>query len=507
MNACIGVDIGTSSVKGLLVDQHGTVLASDVVAIGLHRPQPGFAEQDPHEVLRACHDVVRRILQEGGVHPNAVAAISFDGQMGGALAVDADLEPLTPWHPASLDVRYLEAQQRILDEFGESTIIERSGSQPILGAWALRWSEDVALRGRMRKVLLLANWVAARVAALPIEETFIDPSYLTWTGIADTGARRWDDAVVHALGLSADLLPRVVSGTTIIGGVGAGSAAATGLRVGTPIVAGVGDQVAGFVGAGAIAAGQLVDAAGTFPVFAICHDRYLPDSRIRMLKPLAGPGSNAHWYSMMYISGGGLTYDWALRHLAAGLDPTDLERRAAAVPPGSGGLLAVPHFLGRACPDDVDVRGAFVGLSWNHDAAHLYRALLESFAYDYRAGLTVIRSQRPDAVFEYVSVTGGGSRSQLWNGIKSDVLGIPFAPLEGDVATPLGSAIVAATGVGLHDDLERAVAAMVPTRQPGFVDGARHAIYTRYADAYERLLQVLKPVYSELASLTAADRI
>jgi len=505
MNACIGVDIGTSSVKGVLVDERGTVLASDGAAIGLHRPEQGIAEQDPYEVLSACHDVVRRLLDASGVHPSAIAAISFDGQMGGAMAVDADLEPLTPWHPSSLDLRYLEAQQRILDQFGEATIIEQSGSQPILGAWALRWSEDAELRGRMRKVLLLANWVAARVAALPIEDAFIDPSYLTWTGIADTRSRRWDDAVVRDLGLSDDVLPRIVPGTAIVGVVGASSAAATGLRVGTPVVAGVGDQVAGFVGAGAIEAGQLVDAAGTFPVFAVCLDRYLPDSRVRMLKPLAGPGSDTHWYSMMYISGGGLTYDWAVRRLAAGIDHADLERRAAAVPPGCGGLLAVPHFLGRACPDEVDVRGAFVGLSWNHAAEHMYRALLESFAYDYRAALTVIRDKWPDAAFEQVAVTGGGSRSHLWNSIKADVLGIPFAPLEGDVATPLGSAILAATGVGLHDDLEAAVAAMTPPRDPGRVDGARHALYARYADAYERLLHALMPVYRDLAALSAAD--
>ncbi len=505
MNVCIGVDIGTSSVKGVLVDERGTVLASAGETIDLHRPQQGIAEQDPYEVLNACHDVVRRLLDASAVHPKDIAAISFDGQMGGAMAVDADLEPLTPWHPSSLDLRYLEAQQRILDLFGEAPVIERSGSQPILGAWALRWAEDAELRGRMRKVLLLANWVAARVAALPVEEAFIDPSYLTWTGVADTRARRWDDAMVQELGLSDDVLPNIVRGSTIVGGVGTGSAAATGLRVGTPVVAGVGDQVAGFVGAGAIAAGQLVDAAGTFPVFAVCLDRYLPDSRVRMLKPLAGPGSDTHWYNMMYISGGGLTYDWAVRRLAAGIDHAELERRAAAVPPGCGGLLAVPHFLGRACPDEVDVRGAFVGLSWNHDTEHLFRALLESFAYDYRVALTVIRDQWPDAVFEQVAVTGGGSRSHLWNNIKADVLGIPFAPLEGDVATPLGSAIVAATGVGIHNDLAAAVAAMVPLRHPGKVDGANHALYAHYAEAYERLLNALKPIYRELATLGAVD--
>ena len=495
----IGIDLGTSSAKGAMFDERGTLKAQASREIALVRKE-ATAEQDPFEFLEATLDIIHELVTVSEVPKGSVAGICLDGQMGGALAVDSDLEPLTPWHPSSLDTRYLPFQQRIYDLYNEEEVIALSGSQPILGAWLLKWRETPVWQ-KLDKVMLLANWVAGRLVGHKGEDAFTDASYLTWTGITDTKARAWSTEVLEGLELEPHLLPKVVAASDIVGTITGEVARRTGLSQGTPVVAGVGDQVAGFIGAGVVQPGQLIDVSGTFPVFSVCLEQYLPDPSHKMLKPLAAPGDL--WYSMMYISGGGLTHNWLRGLLAEGDDAfAELVETASSLSPGADALLAVPHFLGRSCPEDADMRGAFLGLSWHHDKAHLYRALLESVAYDYAQALAILRRQLPDPSFEAVTVIGGGAKNGLWNQIKSDMLGLPYKTLEVDLATPLGAAIIAGYGVGLFDELASTAQDFARRRQQPdatVVDWDNHERYRPFVRAYGEALAALEPVHQALA--------
>ena len=516
----VGVDLGTSVVKAGLYDAAGRQLAQATRPAPLRQPAPGVAEQDGEQFVAAAAASVREAVRRAGVEPGQVAGVAFDGQMGGAMAVDRRFRALTPWYPSGLDGRYLPHQQRLAERAG-ARLIELCGDLPIMSPRMLWWrQESPELYRRIARVVTLAGYVAGRMAGLQAERAFIDPSYLTWVGLGDTARHRWSEELAEVTGLGDGglaRLPRIVPATEVVGHLSREAAAACGLADGVPVAAGAGDQATGFVGAGLVGEGQLIDVAGTFPVFGVCSGRYFADLDTRMLKPIASPLGAGAWYSMMYINGGGLTHRWFARQWAAagaggedaasgagGAAFAELDAAAAQVAPGSDGLLCVPHLMGRACPNEPDVRGAWVGFTWTHGRAHFYRALLESVAYEYALACRALRAAAPGTTLGEVRVIGGGAASDLWNRIKADVLGLPYVRLAVPDASTRGSAIVAGHAVGLIPDM--AAVARVAAR-PGerlLPDAAAHGRYRAAVDAYRAALRHLGGAYAALADLRAA---
>ncbi len=511
----IGADLGTSVVKATLFDTAGTALADAARAAPLHHPGPGMAEQRGEDFIRATLDTIRELVDRTGIPPASVAAIAFAGQMAGAIGIDEHWQPVTPWYPSALDTRYQPYVARMQEMAGQQ-LVALNGALPFTAPRMLWWREEQpAIFARIRKVLILANYVAGHLAGLKTDDAFIDPSYLTWIGLSDTARRAWSAELAQLFDLSPDLLPRVVPATTVVGGLTPAAASACGLAAGTPLVAGAGDQVAGCLGAGLVESGQLVDVAGTFPVLATCLDRYLADTQFGMLQPLAGPLSESHWYPMMYISGGGLTHRWFRDTLAADVQAEAaarglpayqlLDAQAAVVPPGSEGLLFIPHLAGRACPPDPDVRGAWVGFTWTHTRAHFYRALLESIAYDFAEALAVVQAYFPDATFSEVRVIGGGAKSQLWNEIKAGVLGLPYVRLGREDVAALGCAILAGHAAGLYPDMAATARRLAPAASRTEPPPGYHARYQPYVAAYRQAYDDLRGLYARLTPLGTAQ--
>ena len=509
----IGVDLGTSVVKATLFNTEGVALADATRATELVQPGPGLAEQSGEEFIRTTLETLAEVIEKTRVSPGSVAAIAFAGQMAGAIGIDQDWNAVTPWYPSALDNRYLPYIDVMLQAAGER-VVALNGSLPFMAPRMLWWrDQDATAFKRIRKVLILGNYVAGALAGLQAEEAFVDPSYLTWIGVSDTARRAWSPELAELTGISLDLLPRIVPATTVIGHLSPQAAAACGLAAGIPLVAGAGDQVAGCLGAGLVRSGQLVDVAGTFPVFATCLNRFFADTRFGMLQPLAGPIGDDQWYPMMYISGGGLTHRWFRDQFAAdavaqasaeGVSPYQiLDAQAERVPPGAEGLLFVPHLVGRACPPDPDVRGAWLGFTWTHERRHFYRAVLESIAYDFAQALDVVRTYFPDAPFSEVRVIGGGAKSQLWNQIKADVLGLPYVRLQREDLAALGCAIMAGHAVGLYPDIAATAARLAPgigcvKPRPSYTE-----FYKPYVAAYEAAFDHLREVYAQLTPLSA----
>ena len=518
----IGVDLGTSVVKAGLYDADGRLVAQAARPAPLRQPAPAIAEQDGDEFMAAAAASVREVVSKAEAAAAQVAGVAFDGQMGGAMAVDRRFRALTPWYPSGLDGRYLPHQRRLAERAG-ARLIELCGDLPIMAPRMLWWrQESPDLYRRIAKVVTLAGYVAGRMTGLQAEQAFIDPSYLTWVGLGDTARRCWSPELAEVTGLGGDglaRLPRIVPATEVVGCLSREAAAACGLAQGVPVAAGAGDQAAGFVGAGLVDEGQLIDVAGTFPVFGICSRRYFADLDTRMLKPIASPLGAGAWYSMMYINGGGLTHRWFAEQFAfSGAAPQssvdgsasrsamsaafrELDAAAAELPPGSDDLLCIPHLMGRACPNAPDTRGAWVGFTWTHGRAHFYRALLESVAYEYALACRALRTALPDIALGEVRVIGGGAGSDLWNRIKADVLGLPYVRLALQDAATLGCAILAGHAAGLIPDMA-AVARRVA--RPGaryLPDTAAHDRYRACVDAYRTALRHLGGAYAALADL------
>jgi xylulokinase len=504
----IGVDLGTSVVKTTLFNAAGRSLADATRTALLHQPAPGQAEQRGEDFYSATLTTIREVVEKTGADPGSVAAIAFDGQMAGAIAVDRAWNALTPWYPSALDNRYQPYVAKMQERVGDK-LVELNGALPYMAPRILWWQDQYPeVYRRIHKVLILANYVAGRMADLLADEAFIDPSYLTWIGVSDTKQRVWSAELAAACDIPLEMLPRIVPATAIVGRLSAAAAAACGLVCGVPLVAGAGDQVAGFMGAGLVKAGQLVDVAGTFQVLATSLDKYFADTRHGMLQPLAGPLGLDHWYPMMYISGGGLTHRWYCdefareeKRQAEASGQTVyalLDERASQVPPGAEGLMFIPHLAGRACPSDPAVRGAWLGFTWTHTKAHFYRALLESIAYDYAVALAVVREHIPGAHFREVRVIGGGASSGLWNQIKADVLGVPYVSLQRSDIAALGCAIMAGAAVGIYPDMAAAAGRFSRTASRVEPQPDNHQHYRLYVEAYQQAFGQLRSLYQTL---------
>jgi len=507
----IGVDLGTSVIKATLLTSDGVAVADATRETSLKHPGPGLAEQDGGEFHAATLEAIQEVVAKGDIGPTAVAAIAFDGQMAGAMGIDRDWNAITPWYPSALDVRYQPYLQQMRDRAGER-LVELTGSLPFAAPRMLWWkTEHPDLYRRIHKVVIIANYVAGRLAGLSGDDAFVDPSYVTWIGLGDTAGREWSPELADMFDLSLDRLPRILPATSIIGHLTDEAARACGLASGVPLVAGAGDQVASCLGAGLVEAGQLIDVAGTFSVLATCLDRYLADTRHGMFSCLAGPISDSHWYPMMYIGGGGLTHRWfrdqfgSQEQKKAEAEGTSayqlLDAQAADLPPGSEGLLFIPHLAGRSCPNDPDVRGSWMGFTWTHTKAHFYRALLEGIGYDFAQALAVVRDYFPDVSFSEVRVIGGGANSDLWNQIKADVLGLPYSRLQREDVAALGCAILGGHAVGLYPDMAATASRFAQAASRVEPRSAYHRRYQDYVDAYQQAFGHLRGLHGTLTPL------
>lgn len=514
MSFLIGVDIGTTGIKAGLFDEEGTLVADAYHETALHYPAPGAVEQDPEDFYVVSCRTIREAIDKAGVDPSAVAGIGFCGQMAGIIGIDRHYRAVTRYD-SWLDGRCGKYVDSIRDKF-EDEIIKTVG-MPVTISHApkmLWWkNERPNVFREIYKFIQPAGYVAGRLCGLKGDDAFIDYTYLHFSGVSDALSKTWSERLCRLLDLPIEKLPKIVKPWEIIGELTPDGAEDCGLVPGIPVVAGAGDQAAGYLGAGLVEPGLLVDVAGTAACLTCCVDRYEPDTENRTLLFPRGVQENL-WFPHAYVAGGGLCLRWfrdefALweREEAKRLNSSVyglLDEGADKVAPGSERLFFIPHLGGRAYPSNSAVRGQWFGLSWNHGRFHLYRAVLESIAYEYRYYLTIMQRLFPDIEFKEIRVIGGGSRSPLWNQIKADVLGIRYITLNREEVAVLGSALLAGFGAKVFINLnEKAMACIKPVRE--FIPHESvHYMYQKYADFYIQLTSATDPCYDKLDNLSEA---
>ncbi len=502
----VGADIGTSGTKAVVIGDDGRVLAEAFEPSHLIQPAPGRVEQDLDEIVAETACAVGRCVEQAGIHPRCVAAISFDGQMAGVSLIDHAWRSLAPYD-SWLDTRCARYVTQMKP--AAERIMALTGGPPSYnhGPKILWWKhEHPEVYECVRKFVMPAAYVAGRLAGLRGDEAFIDSTYLHFSCLSDSQAGRWSEELLNRFEIPPDKLPRIVEPWDVIGRLTHDGAARLGLMAGTPVVAGAGDQAAAMLGAGIVQPGMAYDAAGTASVLALSVSRFVPDTRYQTLLTARMVPAGL-WYAIGYINGGGLNVRWFRDFLrAAGGERTweydVLDDRAAGVPPGAAGLVFVPHLGGRVCPNQPDLRGAWLGCTWSHGVAHLYRAILESVAYEYAIYLLIARELVPEAAFEEVRVVGGGARSGLWNQIKADVLGLPYVRLNRIEAAALGSAILAGYGVGVFRDLTEAANRFTHQEQRFEPDPERTARYQPLVTFYRHLVDRQDALWHRLAELS-----
>ena len=487
--ALIGIDIGTSGSRALVLDEAGRTVSASAEHEAFRSPETGWAEQDPENWWSACQVAVRRALESSGTHAAAIQAIGLSGQMHGAVLLDAAgtvLRPAIIW----CDQRTERECRWIESTIGATRLFELT-SNPALTNFTLTkllWvrAHEPETWARVGHVLLPKDYVRWRMSG----EYAIDAADASGTLMLDVARRRWSPEVLDAVGVDAHLLPRVFESPEICARVSREAAAALGVPAGTPIVAGAGDQAAGAVGMGITRPGAVSATIGTSGVVFAATDRPITDPLGRLHTFChAVPG---RWHVMGVTQAAGLSLRW-LRDLVAsngGVSYDDLTAEAARVPPGADGVLWAPYLMGERTPHcDPAIRAACVGLAANHGRGHVVRAVLEGVAFSLRDTLTIFSELAVPV--ERIVVGGGGARSALWREIQASVYGRPVETIAADEGAALGAAILAGVGAGVWTTVDDAVDATVrrggTTLQEADAVAVMNDQYAQYRRVYPAL--------------------
>ncbi len=493
----LGIDVGTGGSRALLIDDRGRVLGSATEDHApFASPQTGWAEQSPDDWWRASRLAVRAVLDRASCAPGDVAGIGLSGQMHGAVLLDgadAVVRPALIW----CDQRTGAECRRLTEQIGATRLIELT-SNPALTGFTLpkllwvrahepdRWS-------RVRSVLLPKDYVRFKLTG----ERATDMADASGTLLLDVAHRRWSSEMLEATELDATLLPSVYEGPEITGRLSPAAAAEVGLAVGTPVVAGGGDQSAGAVGMGIVRPGAVSATIGTSGVVFAATD-----------SPARDPEGRVHtfchavpnrWHVMGVTQAAGLSLRWFKDQFGAGSDdgrdPYDrLADEAATAPAGADGVLWAPYLMGERTPHlDANARAALVGLAASHTRAHVIRAILEGVAFSLRDSFTILGTMQVPVL--EVRLGGGGARSALWRQIQADVYRRQVSTLVAEEGAAYGAALLAGVGTGIWASVDEACdqAVTVGSRtdpNPEHADLLDRQ-YARYRALYPALKQII----------------
>ncbi len=484
----LGVDVGTSGVKAILVDPSGDVLASAITPLQLATPRPGWAEQDPDAWWAAASASIRTVLvARPGDSPDAVGV---SGQMHSSVFLDAQGEVIRPallW----CDGRTTTECREITERVGGEQRLRDLASNPALEGFTLpkvlwlRRHEPEAF-ARLATVMLPKDFIRFKLTGVIATE----PSDASATLMYDTARMRWSTEILDAVDLPRSVVPDVGGSSEILGRVSVEGAGATGLRPGTPVVGGGADNACGAAGVGAIAPGEAVSSWGTSGTVLA-----------PMSEPRVDPTLRAHtfchvvpgvWYLMGVVLSAGGAFAWYRDQLARDLTSTGqanerLNAEAMGIPPGAEGVTFLPYLQGERTPHrDATARGAILGLSLAHSRAHVTRAVIEGVCFALRDSVTIL--QELGVVPNHMLLTGGGARVGFLRRMQCDVFGLPVCTVNREEGPAYGAALLAAVGAGAFPNLAAAAAATLqraPAEQPA--PGAHAAYdepYRRFREAF-----------------------
>jgi xylulokinase len=487
MTAFIGVDIGTTGVRAGVYGEDFSLLGTGQEKSIIKKGPEGELYQGADEIYTETASAVREAIENAGIDKKDITCLSFDGQMAGIMGIDERWNALTPYD-SWLDTRCGEQVKKIKEK-AYGLVVEKTGNIPSYnhGPKILWWKDNRKdIYEKVRSFIQPNAYVAGRLCGLKGQDAFIDWTYLHFSGFADNRKLKWADELTGLFDIHSDKLPRIVSPFTVNGSALKEDAKLFGVPSGTPVAAGCGDTASCFLGTGAIEEGIAVDVAGTASVFALATDRFIKD--------ISGTVYTARsvvkdiWYCMSYINGGGMNLEWFKDTFAAGLSFDDLNKSIQDVPPGSEGLLFIPHLEGRAYPNNPAVRGQWRGFTRNHGLAHFYKSILEGIGYEYALYKEKIMGILDQELSYSVRGVGGGAKSPDWNQIKADILGTQYCTINREDIGILGQGIIAAASVGFIKDIKRSIKDIIKVEKVFSPDKKKEETYVDFIRKYQKLL-------------------
>lgn len=486
----LGIDVSTTGVKALLIDDNGEIVASSTTALHLSTPKPLWSEQHPHDWWQAAVTSITQVLAETDAAD--IAAIGLTGQMHGLVLLDESGEVLRPailWN----DQRCGDQCDEIRANLGKERLIRISGNDALTGFTApkILWvrEHEREVFDHARHVLLPKDYLRYKLT----HEYTMDKADGSGTLLFDLERRDWSNETLSTLNIPAGWLPKTFEGPEVTGRVTREAAEATGLREGTPVVAGGGDQAAGAVGVGAIRPGVLAVTLGTSGVvFAATESPLIePEGRLHAFCH-AVPG---RWHLMGVMLSAAGSLQWYRDTFARDVSFADLVNEASDIAPGSDGLLFLPYLCGERTPHpDPLARGAWIGLTTRHTRAHLTRAVIEGISFGIKDSFTLMQQAGAGDV-DQVRVSGGGAKSLVWRQILADILGSELVTVNTTEGAAYGAALLAGVAAGTWSNVDEACAQTIRVNDRVSPNAAN---ITRYDEIY-RHYQSLYPTLRSLS--------
>lgn len=491
----LGIDTSTTSSKALMMDELGGVIAVASSPHTLQTPKPLWSEQNPLEWWEAVSASIRSVLEKADIPGERIAAVGLTGQMHGLVLLDEAgnvLRPAILWNDQRTQSQCDEIHRRI----GKEKFIQITGNVALTGFTApkILWvkEHEPELFARARHVLLPKDYIRFKLTG----EYAMDKADGAGTVLFDLKLRDWSEEVLSALDIPHAWMPQTFEGTETTGYVTEEASRLTGLKVGTPVTAGGGDQAAGAVGVGAVEAGIVGLTVGTSGVvFATTPSALIePEGRLHAFCH-AVPGM-WHFMGVMLSAAGSL--QWYRDTLAPNISFDELLKEAEAIPAGSEGLQFLPYLSGERTPHpDPLARGAFIGLTLRHGRAHMTRAVLEGVAFGLKDSFTLIQKAGLGEI-KQVRASGGGTKGALWRQIMASVLNAELVTVNTTEGAAYGAALLAGVGVGEWSDVPSACQAAVKITGSTQPDPRQVKAYLNSYSLYRELYPALRNSFAKM---------
>jgi xylulokinase len=495
MSYFLGIDVSTTATKALLMNSAGQVVAVATTEYPFETPRPLWSEQHPDLWWGGAQKSIRAVLAKAGVGGEQVGGIGLTGQMHGLVLLDEAgnvLRPAILWNDQRTQAQCDEIHRVI----GKELFIQITGNVSLTGFTASKilWvkQNEPEVYAKVRHILLPKDYVRYKLTG----GYTMDKADGAGTVLFDIKSRDWSPQILRSLGIDPVWMPPTYEGPQVTGYVSPEAAVAIGLKVGTPVMAGGGDQAAQAVGVGAVTEGIVALTLGTSGVvFATANGAFIePQGRLHAF--CHSVPDKWHLMGVMLSAAGSLR--WYRDTFAPGLGYDELLAPTAEIPAGSDGLLFLPYLTGERTPHpDPLARGAFVGLTVRHGMAHTTRAVLEGVAFGLKDSFELMKSAGLGQITQ-VRVSGGGAKSPLWRQILADVFGCELVTVNTTEGAAYGAALLAAVGVGVFSEVEAACEAAVRLTGSTLPVPERVKAYDKIYPVYRELYPALKSSFAKL---------
>lgn len=511
----LGLDIGTSSSKAVIIDPAGRVLAVGRADHPIEQPYTGWSQQRAADWWASASAAIRDAITKSNLTPADLRAIGLSGQMHGLVLLDdaalraAKDQPIDAIHPVLLwnDQRTHDQCREIEQALGSPRgVVEAVGNAALPGLtlpkmlWVRQHAPDVF--ARVAKFCMPKDFIALQLTG----ELATDVGDGAGTLLLDPAARAWSTRAIDALRIDPRILPYVLESASVVGHLTPFASGQLGLQAGLPVIIGSGDNQTGAIGTGVVEPGLAMAMLGTSGVIYAHSPRHAPDldhpqlcGRTQAFCAADGTSDTpGHWSITGCTLSAGGSLDWARDTIAPGVSFASLMDEAAGAPPGCDGLIFLPHLTGERCPHpDPQARGAWIGLTSRHTRAHLIRSVVEGVTFTMAQILDIVRSL--NVPISRLRLSGGGSQSAFWRQLQADFYHSPVATLTSNEGSAFGAALLAGVGVGLWPSVREACHATIREHESLVPHPASAATYRQLRDTFESAYGSTAPLMHRLA--------